>query len=251
MPSKHEFALFVDQVSNSIASTQIKQEFKLINPDLAHRIANILRFKQGEQFVLFDRINNYLVELKSIIKKEVQILLINKQGNKILTPSITFALPLLKREDFETALYSLVELGANKIQIITTEKTQRAWGQEKEFERCQRILIAASEQSKNFAFPELLEPVKLTSFLSQMDKKTSFKVFFDVHGKPCLELINDFLKQKPQGLVLMAGPEGDLTDQEKQLVKEAGFEFCVLTPTVLRSVSAIQLGMGIFRSFLR
>lgn len=53
-----------------------------------------------------------------------------------------------------------------------------------------------------------------------------------------------------QELILMVGPEGDLIPEKKLLV-HAGFTFCSLTPTVLRSVQAIALGLGMFRSVLR
>ncbi len=251
MTSKHEFALFVDQLSENVAKIQINQEFKLANQDLAHRISNVLRLKAGEQVALFDRASNCLIQLNALNKKEIQGLLLTKQYNKKLTPSITFALPLLKRDDFEVALYSLVELGANKVQIITTQKTQRAWGQEKEFERCQRVLISAAEQSKNFAMPELCPPITLTSFLSQIASNMYSKVYFDVDGQPCMNVIESIVAQKSQELILMAGPEGDLTADEKQIVQNAGFQFCALTPTILRAASAVQLGLGIFRTVVK
>ncbi len=46
------------------------------------------------------------------------------------------------------------------------------------------------------------------------------------------------------------GPEGDLTKEEKAYLKEQGFLFCALTPTVLRAQQAVALGLGILRSYL-
>jgi len=46
----------------------------------------------------------------------------------------------------------------------------------------------------------------------------------------------------------MFGPEGGLTKQEEDLLKENDFEFYVLTPTVLRSVEAVAVGLGSVRS---
>ena len=46
------------------------------------------------------------------------------------------------------------------------------------------------------------------------------------------------------------GPEGDLTLEEKAYLKQLGFVFCALTPTVLRAQQAVALGLGVLRSYL-
>ena len=43
----------------------------------------------------------------------------------------------------------------------------------------------------------------------------------------------------------MIGPEGDLTMQEKDLLKERDVQFLRLTPTVLRAQQAVAVSMGI------
>ena len=62
-----------------------------------------------------------------------------KKYNTILQPHITVLLPLLKRDDLDTVLYSLVEMGVNTIQLMITKKVQRKWGKEKEYDRLQRV----------------------------------------------------------------------------------------------------------------
>jgi RsmE family RNA methyltransferase len=59
------------------------------------------------------------------------------------------------------------------------------------------------------------------------------------------------LVKRAGATVLFVGPEGDLTDQEKVLLKQNGFIFCALTPTILRACEAIALGAGVVRSILR
>lgn len=51
-------------------------------------------------------------------------------------------------------------------------------------------------------------------------------------------------------LMLLVGPEGDLSNEEKNAVHTAGFIMCALTPTILRSVHAAFLGAGIMRSVM-
>src|SRR5690606_33761628 len=128
-----------------------------------------------------------------------------------------------------------------------TEKTKAQHLNKKDYERFQRIIIAASEQSKNFAFPELKEAIVLHSAIGAYAEK---KIFFDPQGQSVMHVMQDMVKSHMQELFLLVGPEGDLTYEEKVAVRKAGFIFCALTPTILRSVHASFLGAGIIRSVL-
>jgi len=48
-------------------------------------------------------------------------------------------------------------------------------------------------------------------------------------------------------IMLVVGPEGDLTVDEKKLLSSAHYTACSLTPTVLRSEEAATLAAGIIR----
>jgi 16S rRNA (uracil1498-N3)-methyltransferase len=249
--SKHEFALYFSELSSAISHIKLGDAITIDDPQLIMRITSVLRLKQGEQLVLFDQSIHVHVSIDSASKKTILCNLISKELNKVIKPSISFVLPMLKKDDFESSLYSLVELGANKIYLVTTQKTQRAWGGEKELERCERVMIAAAEQSKNFAFPELNSPVTLASYFATVASTKIPKIYFDPEGQDCFELINDLRVDKSTELILMVGPEGDLTHDEKQSLRSIDFRLCQLTPTILRSSTAVAVGLGMIRSVLK
>lgn len=249
MTSKHEFAIYLIALNKLIS--QSGSILSIQDPQLALRLGSVLRLKTGEQFTLFNELMHASCELLEVTKKGFQCKILAKAETISLKPKITFVLPILKKDDFELALYSLVELGANTIQLVTTQKTQRSWGGEKELERCQRIMIAAAEQSKNFSIPKLLSPISLPAYLNAIAATKIPKIYFDVDGQSTFSLIQELYAQKPQELILMIGPEGDLTPDEKQHIYQEDFKPCALTPTVLRSVSAVTVGLGIMRSILR
>lgn len=248
MAQKHEFAVYVSDLSSRLSS----ETFLLHDVEIVMRISSVLRLQPGETVLLFDHAMHARCKVRSLSKKALEFELLEKQNNISLTPHITCLLPLLKRDDLETALYYAVELGASVVQLVMTEKVQRAWGGAKEFERLQRIMIAAAEQSKNFALPVLHAPIELEKAL-QVDKQQyaklkAAKLFFDFNGKSALSVMQEFSAQKPEEIILLVGPEGDLTGAEKQLVVHHKFITCTLTPTVLRAVSAFALGLGLVRS---
>lgn len=250
MASKHEFALYVTDL-HKLSATNI---FTLQDPELVVRVNSVLRLQPGENCVLFNATHHARCKVRSVNKKSVEFELLEKQENAVLQPKATCFLPLLKRDDLETALYAAVELGASVVQLVLTEKVQRAWGGAKEFERLQRIMIAAAEQSKNFALPTLHAPIALEQALDTINKQSAklkaAKLFFDLGGTSGLSVMQELSAQKHAEIILLVGPEGDLTDAEKQLVLQQGFVTCTLTPTVLRAASAFSLGLGLVRSCL-
>lgn len=249
--NKHEFAIYFPELGSKLQDIKPGDKIAIDDPAILVRITSVLRLKVGESFILFDKNLQAQVSLAQITKKTVECEIISKELNKIIKPSITFVLPLLKRDDFESSLYSLVELGASKVQIVTTQKTTRAWGGQKEFERCERIMIAAAEQSKNFAFPQLFSPVSLACCFASIASSKVPKIYFDPEGQDAMQLITDLRVDKPQELILMIGPEGDLTYDEKESLRSIDFKLCSLTPTILRSATAVIVGLGMIRSLLR
>ena len=109
-------------------------------------------------------------------------------------------------------------------------------------------MIAAAEQSKQYRIPTLHEPKPFEECIQQIENAT---FFFDPAGKELLPIIQSLHAEQPKGISLMIGPEGDLTAQEKFLLKERGVQFLRLTPTILRAQQAVAVSMGIFRSLIR
>lgn len=251
MQERHEFAIYYPLLSFQIKNIANSELLKITDLAIINRITGILRLRPGEEVLFFDDKLSAHCCLHSVNKKELLCTILAQHKHHALKPALTVILPLLKKDDFETALYSLVELGATTIQLVTTEKTQRAWGADKELERCHRIMIAAAEQSKNFALPELMPPISLKTYLPKIADQSIPKIYFDPQGKAPFEILRILTEKKASHYVLMVGPEGDLTIPEKDLLLSQSFQFCQLTPTVLRSVSAIAVGVGMIRSILR
>jgi len=251
---KHVFALYLPQLSQLVNNTVGRNEsgvLTITDQVLCHRISHILRLHAGESLILFDCFIRVCCQLYAIHKKEVACIIVDKQDIKILTPRITCILPLLKRDDFEQTLAILGSLGVSVIQLLMTDKTNRIWGA-KDRERAERIFIAAAEQSKCFAIPVLRAPISLQElcniYARDRAQDKAMKIYFDDTGEPLLDIMNRSTGMHITEYVCMVGPEGDLTTIEKHELQEARFVFCKLTPTILRSVYAVCLGIGAFRS---
>lgn len=237
--NKHEFAVFYP------ALNQLKKgcEYHIKEVDAVHRIARVLRLTKGDQFILFERGVRAKVSILDVQKKVVTIQLKSIETINPFEPSITFLLPLLKRDAFEAALYFLTEVGVNHIYPIITAKTNRSWGGPKEQARLNRIIIAAAEQSKNVAFPQLYEPI---SFDESLTKLSNQNIFFHPTGHPINEMFSAIQKDS---FTLIIGPEGDLTEPEQKQLKKHDVMSYRLSPTILRAQEAAGVVACMIRSF--
>lgn len=246
--NRHEFAIFFKSLSSFCNQHELLITIR--DSDLIHRIVTVLRMSVGDSLLLFDCHYHAIFVITTISKKEISGRLQSIEKNQPYTTSITYYVPLLKRESLDTAVYALTELAVNTIQLIYTTKAARIWNA-KEHERLNRIIIAASEQSKQFILPTLTPPIEFEEMLRQLQHTTTSSLFFDPKGEPLSTHIHKAFLHAHQSLSLIAGPEGDLTDQEKDRLRACNISFCALTPTVLRAHQAIALSCGIFRSFFK
>lgn len=224
---RHLFALYVPELPVTVHGN-----YTLTDRDLVHRIQSVLRLSVNDQLTLFTREIAAQVMIARIERTTVTVTINSLHKTTRYKPEIIFLLPLLKKDALSTAVYGLVEAGASAIMLVQCSKSQRAWGGAHEYERLSRVSIAAAEQAKNFNFPLLREPIALSDALKQLPAHCQ-RLYGDPAGKPLLSLLRN-----PQELALMIGPEGDLTQQEKQLLHAAAFEPAALTPTILRAESA-------------
>ena len=239
--NEHEFALFYPDLSNVLEKSQTL--ISINDKEIVHRISRILRLQLDEHMVLFDQKIHVQVQITSISKNEIAVAIKKCEKNKVLTPHITIRLGLLKRDALQEAIENLTVLGVNEIQLFTSEKINRAWGGAKEFDRLERLMIAAAEQSKQFVLPKLHEPI---TFSSLAHTKTETNVFCDPQGTSFLELICS--SKELSSLTIMIGPEGDLSDNEKEQLKKKNYQFCRLTSPILRAELATTIVAGIVRS---
>lgn len=242
----HIFALLVPEKYQSIAHYSVGKMIVLTDKDFIFRITTVLRLEVGSQLILFDRMHHILCKIIEIHKKEIHCLIKERSENGHYLPEVTCIVPLLKREALETVVDSLTQLGATTIQLITTQKTHRSKLDQKEFDRLQRIIIAAAEQSKNYRFPILKKAEPLMAIGYNGAEETT--IFLDPDGNACFDTITKIIALKLKKITLMSGPEGDLTAQEKAFLHEKNVIFMALTPTILRAEQAAALSLGIIRS---
>ena len=243
---RHQFAVYEAGLSDLKV---ISQRLKILGFDLIHRITKVLRLEVGEQLVLFDAQKSMVCQVLEIGRKEVVLSVQSEKRHAPLQHRVIMAVGVLKKDHFEDALYSCVELGATEIWPILFQKSQ---GWNFNAQRLQQILISAAEQSKNFSIPVCQAPITGAEFFQKLatDNQSTY-VACDVAGEPFLDVLQTLQSKHPAQVVLIVGPEGDLTASEKAALQAAQVRLMRLTPTVLRSIQAVAVGLGAIRSVLK
>lgn len=249
---RHEFALHVPSLAQLCRDVAVGNTFTIADEKLSHRLKHVLRATQGFQLCLFDRtcaVQATVVAFEA--KHNVRFLLEQFVASEVLTPAIGVLLPLLKREALVDALYSCVELGVQRVQLVTTNKSQQAWHGMRDTERIMNIMIAAAEQSKQFSIPRVDDPLPLSTAIRTVLPDNALCIHCDPQGRQFWDVMQQALDQQPEVLWISIGPEGDLTEQERAELYEHAFIPCALTPTVLRATQALVVAVGSLRAAFR
>jgi len=250
---RHEFAFFVETLSRLVEDKQGR--VTISDPTIVHRVTHVVRLQLGEAVILFDDTWHARAQLIEYAKSAAVFKLESAQKNTELLPRVTLLLPLLKREALDEVVYAARELGISSIAFVSAEKSSRHTVSASEKERLTRISIAAAEQSKNFFpchFIGLEKTPSLVEYVQEQSKHSAFiqgcKWYADPSGMRWQEAASSCAQSSE--IFLCLGPEGDLSDREKTVLKDSGFVFCQLGPTILRAQQAAIIFMGLVRTTL-
>lgn len=237
----HQFALYYEDLS----AQADKKSILISDAELMHRIVDVLRLSTHETIVLFDSQTHIVGKIIGHAKKRLELEIVSLKANRILVPHITWLLPLLEREQWETALYNLAVMGVQTIVPIKMAHSKVTWGSAKDYERAKRIMIAACEQAKQFIIP-VLESVSQLSTALTAHNDVCTKIYFDAAGLH----IKNFLQQELLERVLcITGPEAGFAESEISLLQQAQFQAVALTPTILKASTAVTVGAGMLRAW--
>lgn len=244
---KHEFALYWAQMPSS-ASRSIDKTWHIEDKELVHRITKILRLKVTDTVIFFnaDTVLHCTIEAfkdKNTVTVYTHVI----EHPAVLKPTIVALVPVLKRVDFEAAIGDLTILGVTTIIPVHTKKSSTETNSTPD--RLLRIAHACAEQSKQFLIPAIHPTLSLEKAINHPLVVNSTKIFFDPHGENLKDVLLRTPVEHSSSYTLLIGPEGDLTPEEKHVLATHHFQFCSLTPSILRAHQAIFLGAGIIRSW--
>jgi 16S rRNA (uracil1498-N3)-methyltransferase len=205
----------------------------LLSKEHTHYIVNVMRLKRGSNLSFFNKDGEWLSEIIFLDRDRVEVKFLKKITGPTRTFNIELAICLVKKSPMENILQKATELGVSKITPIISERTEV---KELNFERANKIVVEATEQSNQLTPPQISEAIKLKDFLKNLDGSSKL-LFADVNSKDNLKA--EVLKEA-KSLSVLIGPEGDFSPLERELILEnASVIPFTISKNILRSDTAV------------
>jgi len=183
----------------------------LLSQEHTHYVVNVMRLKRGSNLNFFNKEGEWLSEIISTERDKVEVKFLNKIKEPSKISNIELAICLVKKTPMEIILQKATELGVRKITPVISDRTEV---KDLNFERANKIIIEATEQSNQLNIPDLSQIIKLKDFINNISKDE--KLFFaDVNSKH-KPSSKDFGQAKKTSVLI--GPEGDFSPAEHKLI---------------------------------
>jgi len=208
-------------------------------PDLARRLATVLRLKRGDRVLLADgRGRDYEVEITALTPRSGSAAVVVERPSPP-EPRVDVVLyqSLVRPQRFELILEKGTELGvarfvpllSGRAQVKTESGSQRA-------DRWRRIVTEAAEQCGRGRVPAVDPPLAFAQAVRTAPglRLLPWEEERSLGLRSCLRAA----RPKPAAVSVFIGPEGGFSDEEAALAREAGCVAVSLGPRILRSETA-------------
>ncbi|MES9827203.1 MAG: 16S rRNA (uracil(1498)-N(3))-methyltransferase [Candidatus Thiodiazotropha sp.] len=203
----------------------------------SHHINQVLRLRAGDNVALFNTDGEeYGATLTQVSKQKVTATIgepIRYEAKNNLAIHLILGISRGDRMDF--AIQKATELGVSRITPVFTDRCVIKMNETKSTRRLvhwRRIVINACEQSGRCRIPVVDKPAEYGSALSTKEGATT--ILLDHRSRLTLHQID-----APQtNLSILIGPEGGLSNNERQLAIQKGFIGVRLGPRIMRTETA-------------
>ena len=213
-------------------------------PQLARRLATVLRLKRGDRLLLADGAGrDYEVELTAVSPRSAAAVVVAERPSPP-EPSLELVLyqSTIRPQRFELVLEKGTELGVSRfVPMLSGRARVRTRGPAGEggsqrLQRWLRIVTEAAEQSGRGRVPAVDPPVPFEEAVSSAPGLLLLPWEGErAQGlRSCLRSLGD----KPEAVSLFIGPEGGFAEDEVRLARDAGCVPVSLGPRILRSETA-------------
>lgn len=230
-----------------------------LTDDLFHHIVDVCRQDIGSRFeVLNNESKAFLVEITERGKKSAQIKLLEERIiTPIKKPFIHLVLSIPKFSTLENVLEKSVELGVNSLIPITTEfsfiKNFSTKDWEHKFQRWQKIIISATQQSGRGELMKLESPRPFKNFLETLNRNPQDLSLFLYEGdsqnniKHYINKIKSSISQPIENIYIIIGSEGGFSVEEVRQLELQGLSPVTLGEQILRVETACITAVSVLK----
>lgn len=211
-----------------VQDTELKHDFWLHDAKLLHQWNNVLRFKAGQQVVLFDgATHDRLYKIDEMKKDEAHLIHVTDFERKEPGRNVYLLWSLLKKDKNDWVLQKATELGVSHFLPLLADRSEKTGFNS---ERAERIVIESAEQCDRSDIPTVRDPMRVTTAIEQLDDKVALYI--------CEQESEDNEPEMQDDVGILIGPEGGWSDAEKQLFQDKTMQHLALSDFTLRAETA-------------
>ena len=209
-----------------------------------HHLRDVMRLRAGATVSLLTAAN--VEHLARIERYEANraIVRVEKTATAAEAPPLVLAAAIIKGPRMDFLVEKAAELGVTELwPMLCARSVVRSPGAER-IGRWRRLATAAAKQSLAPTALEVHDPLEFTGLIKRTREQwaTPLKLICTMGTEPIASVMR---RAKPHSIVVACGPEGDFTDSEIQLAKDAGFVMAALGHNRLRSETAAIAAVSI------
>jgi 16S rRNA (uracil1498-N3)-methyltransferase len=210
-------------------------------------VAAVMRLSVGDELLVFNgRDGEWLAGVAAVSKRTVTLLARRRERPQASAPDVELVAALVKRAPLETIIEKAAELGARRVRLVITERTNADHAR---VDRLRAIAAEAAEQTGRLDAPEVLAPVKLQQLVADWPPSRRL-LFCDEAGEapPILEALRG---AEPGPWAILIGPEGGFSAPERTQLRTLPFTVsCSLGPRILRADTAAIAALTVWQAAL-
>ena len=213
----------------------------------AEHVRRVLRLKAGDAVTLFNGDgNDYPSRIvgfgRGTVEAEVERSIPARAESRL---AITLVQGIARTERMDLVVQKATELGVAGIVPVATARSVVKLdrdSRERKMAHWHGIAVSACEQCGRARIPVIAEPRTLAEQLAGPQERARLLL------APDAQLSLGAAARGELAIDILVGPEGGLTESERQAAIEAGFRACRLGPRVLRSETAAIAALAVIQA---
>ena len=212
--------------------------------DQSRYLTQVMRLKAGDALLVFNGADGeWRCVIAEALKKGVVLKAEEQVRPQITGPDVHLLIAVVKKAALEFAVEKATELGAARIGLVTTRRTQ---GDRVRMDRLEAIAVESAEQTGRLDVPAIDLPVKLEALLDGWDASRRLMFCDETGGAPAMSAL---AAAGGGPWAILIGPEGGFAPEERERLRSLPFTTAVsLGPRVLRADTAATAALTLWQA---
>ncbi|HYD27522.1 16S rRNA (uracil(1498)-N(3))-methyltransferase [Brevundimonas sp.] len=212
--------------------------------DQSRYLTQVMRLKAGDALLVFNGVDGeWRCVIAETLKKGVVLKAEEQVRAQTTVPDVHLLIAVVKKSALEFAVEKATELGAARIGLVTTRRTQ---GDRVRMDRLEAIAVESAEQTGRLDVPAIDLPEKLDALLESWDASRRLMFCDETGGAPAMAALAE-AGGGPWAILI--GPEGGFAPEERERLRALPFTTAVsLGPRVLRADTAATAALTLWQA---